>query len=804
MLGEAWLGVERPAEARLAFESVLDGPWHAAALRGIGFAEKSLARPVEAVRAFTAAAQLEPEGPYAAECTLHAGIESLASGDPRAARALFATKLLDAAPDAAEWRARAALADGDPESALREVTRARSASGGDAAQNARLARIEGEAHEHAGRSQDAARAFAAGGSPEGSVEAARASLTAGDARAASRHARAALDAKPDARTALSAFVALGEAAFRLERFDEARAAFEAALPLEADVARAARIRLRAAWSAWEGGDAAVAARHASAASLGLLAGEREEADYLAARALGAARDPAERAAWITYLEAHGSSAHAAEALMHVARSCEPAEARALLARALERETVPARAAELAVELGELAARAKDHAAARAAYEQALKRGVGAPDPQAHYGLAFACAALGDDAAAERALAPLLATSDLDADLARAAFELATACSVRAGDALGALGRWRGFVERGAPSSRALSSLRGVLPLLKSAGRSSDAEQALADLAGRSRGVELAAVEVERAWFALEAGDGGTASRALDRAAQAGGAPAQLAEVRVALGDRLLEAGDAASARREFLAALVPGSASLDKALVRIAWSRLSANEDTLALADLERFERECAASPERPRALALRGEALWRLGRHAECAELMLIARPLVRDAATRALVLERLGSALAKLDRQRESADVLAEYVREFPRSAGVPAAELARGRALAQIGDVRGARASLERAVSAGGAIAARARLEKARLAAAAGDLEAALSDALKAALLVDDPECAPDALLLAAEILAQQGEVASARARLAELAQRYPQSAAATRAQSLDPKPRGASPRSNGGTR
>lgn len=802
VLGEALLGAERPADARRAFESVPEGPWRVAALRGIGFAEKSAARPVEAARAFIAAAQLEPEGPYAAECTLHAGIESLAAGDARSARELLAAKVLDSVPDAAEWRARAALADGDPESALREVTRARSAKS-DAARSARLARIEGEAHEKAGRGKDAARSFAADGSAAGSVEAARASLTVGDAQAALRHARAALDAKPDARTALSAFVALGEAAFRLERWPDARAAFEAAIPLETDVARGARIRLRAAWSAWEGGEPAVAASHATTASAGLPANEREEADFLAARALGAARDPAERAAWSAFLDRHGASARAAEAALHLARMSEPAEARTLLTRALERESDPARAAEIALELGELAARANDHAAARAAYEQVLARG-GAHGPQASYGLAFACSALGDAAAAERAIAPLLTASDIDADLARAAFELATVFSVRAGDAVGALTRWRGFSERGASSTRALTSLRGVLPLLKSAGSQKDAEKALAELAGRSRGGELAAVEIERAWFALEGGDGVASARSLERAVKAGGDPALLVEVRIALGDHLLEKGDGASARREFLAAVVPGSKWIDKALVRLAWSRLSANEDAAALADLERFERECAASPERPRALALRGEALWRLGRYEECAESLTLARSLVRDAATKELVVERLGSALVKLDRQREAADVWGDFVREFPRSSGVPAAELARGRALARLGDTRGARASLERAVSAGGAIAARARLEKARIAATAGDLDAALSDALKAALLVDDPECAPDALLLAAEILAQQGEVAASRARLAELAERYPRSDAATRAKTLEVKARGASAPSKGGAR
>jgi tetratricopeptide (TPR) repeat protein len=300
------------------------------------------------------------------------------------------------------------------------------------------------------------------------------------------------------------------------------------------------------------------------------------------------------------------------------------------------------------------------------------------------------------------------------------------------------------------------------------------------------------VEVERGWLALGAGDARGALQALERASgPASGRTADgaaLAELRLACGDALSQAGESVAARAQFQAAAASGPAVLDRALVRLAWSRLEAGEDRAALADLDRFERECAASPERGRALTLRGEALWRLERHAECVTVLTAAREIVRDPALRAVVLERLGDALARTERWREAADVLAEFTREFPRAPGVPQAELVRGRALARTGDARGARACLERALASGGAIAARARVERARLARAAGDLDGALSDALKAALLVDDAEASPEALLLAAEILAEQGDVAASRARLAELVERYPRSPAGVRAQEL----------------
>jgi tetratricopeptide (TPR) repeat protein len=525
------------------------------------------------------------------------------------------------------------------------------------------------------------------------------------------------------------------------------------------------------------------------------------------------------------VQRYPSSARAGEAVSRLARAAPADEARSLLRSALDGARDPSAAAELALELGELESRAQDFAAARRAYERALATdGTAALAPQlaplARYGLAFACAARGDDAAAERALAPLLAEPERaaspEAGVRAAAFELGVALRVRAGDPGGALARWSELERCGVAVPRALASLRPILPALTTAGRARAAESALARLAARARGAEAAELEMERGWLALAAGDARGAAQAIERASgsasgttagttggSTGGSTA-LAELRLACGDALSQAGEPAAARAQFQAAAAAGPTVLDRALVRLAWSRLEAGEDRAALGDLERFERECAASPDRGRALTLRGEALWRLGQHAECATVLTAAREIVRDPALRAVVLERLGDALARTERWRESADVLAEFTREFPRAPGVPQAELVRGRALARVGDARGARACLERALASGGAIAARARVERARLARAAGDLDGALSDALKAALLVDDAEASPEALLIAAEILAEQGDVAAARARLAELVERYPRSPAGVRARELSTADGAPAPKSRGGKR
>ncbi|MCY2961105.1 MAG: tetratricopeptide repeat protein [Planctomycetota bacterium] len=801
--GEALLDAGRPADALAAFESVPEGGWRTAALRGAGFARAALGLHADAARTFSAAVRAEPAGPHAVECALHVGIEQLAAKDARAARSAFGEALLDAHPDAAEWRARAALADGDTAAALQALERA-PAPGGDPDRARRLARLRGEVLERAGRGADAARAYAESGAPAGMLEAARASLSAGDAEAALRHAERLLGSNPEPSLALAGQVARGEAAFRLERWSDARAAFDTASQLEADPTRAARIRLRAAWSAWRQGAAREAAQWAQDAAARLGDPEHEEAAFLAARALESLKDPASAAAWRAYLERHAASPRAGEAAQRLARSCPPDEARQFLGGALQRETDAARRAEIAFELGELESRAKDFAAARSAYERALSEGSGSIEPPARYGLAFACATLGDDAAAERALSPLLASSDLDAGLVRAALELGVTLRVRSGDGPGALARWRELERAAQPVPRALASLRPILPLLVSAGRAPDAEAALVALGGRADGAELARIELERGWLALGTRDDARALKVVEHAAALGADANPLAELRLALGDALAEAQDAEGARAQFQAAAGRPSEVLDRALVRLAWSRLAAGQDSAALADLERFERECTSSPERPRALTLRGEALSRLGRHAEAAQFLTDARLVVREPAARALVLEKLGIELARSERWREAADALAEFTREYPSAAGVPAAELERGRALARLGDARGSRVCLERALAAGGAIAARARVERARLARAAGDLEGALSDALKAALLVDDPESTPDALLLAAEILTEQGETTAARARLLELVERHPRAPAAVRAAELLRKPAESSPRAGAGGR
>lgn len=809
VLGEALLDAHRPAEALDSFAAVPAGPWRSAALRGSGFALAALGRHAESAREFTAALRADPNGPQAAECALQAGVEHLAAGDARAASAAFSERALDAHPHAIEWRARAASAGGDADTALAVLAAAPPSRERDDTAR-RRARLRGEILESAGRPAEAARAYADCGDSAGLVDAARASLVAEDAQQALQYAESALRTRGEGASELAARIALGEAAFRLERWTDARASFDAAARLEPDAARSARITSRAAWSAWNGGDARGTVDAVRAALPALQGSEREEAQFLLARALETLRDPAAVTAWRAFLAEHPDSTRAREVVLRLARSLQPDEARVLIGNALARASDPTRAVELYAELGEIESRAKNYVAARAAYERALELDAGTLDEVVRYGAAFACAALGDDEAAERALAPIFGI-DAPLDAGVAAFELGALLRVRAADGPGAFDRWSRLERAGATVERSLASLRPILPLLLAklgAERHAQTiDPALAGLAARARGAELALVEIERGWLAISLHDAPGAARAIERAASVSARDASssvhLGELRLACGEEFARVAKTAEAEAQFRAAAAD-PAALARALLALAWSQLERGDDVGALADLERFERECTSSPERPRALTLQGEALWRLGRHETCVHVLTAARAIVRDPALRAIVLERLGSALARMERWREADEALAEFTRAFPDAPGRPTAELDRGRALARIGDVRGARVCLDRAVLAGGATASRARVERARLSRAAGDLDAALSDALKAALLVDDPESSPEALLLAAEILDEQGETAAARARRAELVERYPRSPAGLRASQSASARDASTPKSRGGDR
>jgi TolA-binding protein len=178
--------------------------------------------------------------------------------------------------------------------------------------------------------------------------------------------------------------------------------------------------------------------------------------------------------------------------------------------------------------------------------------------------------------------------------------------------------------------------------------------------------------------------------------------------------------------------------------------------------------------------LFLLGESQYRRGDYENAA--LSLARVL-KDAprhAVRPKALFRLGLAYGGLERWKESAETLAVLVRETPSFENAAEAELARGRALAALGDARSARTAFDRVIALDrGVLSGRAHLEIGRLHQKSGNLDQALSEFLKVAVLYADENAVGEALLAAGEVLEAQGDVERARGQYKELVEKHPDS-------------------------
>src|SRR6185436_2599060 len=77
-----------------------------------------------AAKSFARVASDFPDSRYAAECALHAGIESLAANDPAAALEVLRSKAAGSSAEVFAWRSRAEAAAGDKDAALASLDRA--------------------------------------------------------------------------------------------------------------------------------------------------------------------------------------------------------------------------------------------------------------------------------------------------------------------------------------------------------------------------------------------------------------------------------------------------------------------------------------------------------------------------------------------------------------------------------------------------------------------------------------------------------------------------------------------------------
>ncbi len=127
LLGECLLDQKQPREALAAYESVREGPYADAALRGAGFAKSALGDPRGAAAEFARVLERFPQSRHRAECALQRGIALFQAGDLAPAIAALSIAELEASPEALSWRARAELQAGDAAAALRSVRPARQA-----------------------------------------------------------------------------------------------------------------------------------------------------------------------------------------------------------------------------------------------------------------------------------------------------------------------------------------------------------------------------------------------------------------------------------------------------------------------------------------------------------------------------------------------------------------------------------------------------------------------------------------------------------------------------------------------------
>ena len=782
LLGEALLASD-PKAALAAFRALTTPEQAAARQRGEGFALAALGDHAGAARAFEALLERAPDGPFAREAALQAGIERLRTGDARGAVQRLAAAAKGGDAETLYWLAQAQKEAGDPKAALDSLARALRARPA-AELEERIHVLRGDCLSADGRADEALAAYEKSGSAQALHAGAVAALNHGDADGAARLAERLLHAQPDPPRAQAARVVLGEAHFAAHRYDQAERAFSAASEHPADAAEAARIASRLAWCRYLSGDLAGAReRFGALVAEQPNSDEAEEALALLVRIAAedgppegraaAAREPAER-----YLARYPRGRFADQALLALARASKGAEAQKQLTDWLARFPQSPLRAGVELELAELELASGAHADAARRYAAVVELAPGTSEAaRATYGAAWCAWEQHDFAGCEAALAPLVGAKETAPELRQAALELLVWAQVEAGALDRAAGSWRALAACKGDESRRLESARRVLAALRGAHQLDLAEALLGEcLKSLTTPALVADAQIEGAYLALERENPSAAEAALAKARRAGADEAHLAEASFHVGEARLAAGDAPRALALFEGAAAGTSPRAADALYKLGFVHLSRGE-------LDEAERAFAALLERhpeselaPEARFLRGECAFRAGRFEPAAALFA---EVLKDAQgdLRARALFRSGLALARLQRWSESEAALSELARSFAQFPNLAEAELWRGRALLAQKKGRAARAAFERTLALDqGELAAGARLGLGNLAEAEGRLDDALSEYLKVALLYAQEDAVAEALFSAGRVLEAQGQREQAAARYRELVQEH----------------------------
>ena len=797
LAGEAHLAAGRPRDALEAYRGVKDGEYRESALRGAAFALAALDEHERAAQAFEAALRAFPEGRHAREVALHSGVEWLRAGDvERAARALSVESLADD-PEALHWRARAELEAGNGEAALASVDRALGARELDGELRDRLHVVRGDALAALGRGEEAVRSYRRSSSEYALYAASVEALNEGRVEEAVRLATSLLEANPETSYRAELQIVLGEGWLAEERYQRAEGAFMAALETagERSPEIAPRALSRAGWCRYRSGDSAGAAelftrvvRDHSAAP------EVEEALFMLGRAHEAAGSPdAAARAWRGYVDRYPRGERRGEALLGLSRVDAAGRARWLEAAA----AADGDAGRSAYALFELAEQDAEQGRTREAlrrYEQLIER---YPDdvnvPAALYGLAWCHKEEGESRRAAELLGRLVRDPRAGDELGLAAAELAVWAWSEAGEAERTRAAYDLFAGRCEEDRRRFNAARIATAALRSAGRDGEAQEVLDGLLPSLRDPAVALdVLAESALLALDRGRPDEAEAAVRTALGVAGrrdiqGGPRLAEACFFVGEARFDEGRYDEAARLYAEAARRGEGELAaQALYKEGFAHLR-REDWRAAA--RAFDALVSGHPQsalRGEGLYLLGEVYHRAGQHERAVEVLTRFRKEEPQHAAMPKALFRVGISLARLERWREAEAALAELARRSRDFEGAAEADLWRGRALAQLGDARGARSAFDRAIArTDGVVAARARLGLGRLALAGGDAEAALSEFLKVALLYANEEEVGEALYLAGTCLEEMGDEDRAREQYGELLERYGSTPFAARA-------------------
>ncbi|MEM9380173.1 MAG: tetratricopeptide repeat protein [Planctomycetota bacterium] len=806
LAGEALLESGRSEEALAWYARVTAGEYVEGALRGSAFAVAGTGDHAAAAQRFAAYLDRFPDGRFASEAALQQGVQ-LVRAD-RFADAVVALERPNAPKDAVAdyWRALAYAGSGAHDRALACAEAGLEKSPDDELAG-RLRTACGDALFELGRGDEAARYYEQSGDAYAVHAAAVARLNAGDAEEAERLARTLLAGaarEPGAPYRAEALVTHAEALFRLERYADAegplRALIGEARPRDDGGAPATRVEpaavsratSRLAWCRWYADDAAGAAPLfvAVADDVGAGAAERGEARFMAARcALAAGDEPAAAASFRAYLEEVPEGPHAAESQLRLARIVPEVEAAPLYEAVVARGADPDLVIAALSELAELRLAAQNLPAAEAAYAALVER---FPDdagaPSARYGLGWSRYQQKNFQGAAEPLWAVARDKAASEDLRVGALELLVWVERGAGRAPLALAAFKAFAARTQDEARVLGAARIADAALEAANEPAKRAELWTEVGGRVQApASVAAVAVEQAFLALDAGDVPGATDGLARASAAQPESPAVAELSFFVGEAYFDADDDERAAALYAQAAKSGAPEVaERALYKGGFAELRRGrtaEATSAFVELvERFPASALA----PESMFLAGEACYRAGDDEGAVKWL---RRMTEEApkhASRPKALFRLGLAEGRLERWRQSVDALSELIATTPEFTSVAEAELWRGRGLSRLGERRASRQSLGRVVEADeGILAAQARIELGRLHEAEKDDESAVAEYLKVAVLYGHAEECAEALVRAGDVLARTGKKDQAAERYREAVDDYPKTAWAAEA-------------------